>query len=257
MWRGVPAADAAGVGFPKIIHQTWKTRDLSSIEEFRLCAESWKRHHPGYEYRLWDDRDNDAFVAERFGWYLDTWRSFDKNIKRLDTIRYMWMYEYGGIYTDLDMECLQSLEGLADGRREHDVLLLCDLDSNGRCISANPALLIARPGSGFWLHALEYARSHADRYVTECTGPFALGTVANRHGAHFGVGLLDQNRLFIRKTKKEFYTKIRGNEADSRVYKNVFCATPKPDKYFEDRKRKYVADWHGTPKRYRWHNEYE
>jgi hypothetical protein len=244
--------------FPKILHQTWKTRDLSGIEEFRLCAESWKRLHPDYDYRLWDDRDNEEFVREHFEAYFPTWRAFDKNIKRLDSIRYMWMYVYGGIYADLDLECLRSLDGLLTDRHpDAEILLFCDLDAEGRCISANPALIASKPASGFWLEMLEFARLHIHEYVTNCTGPYALGRIANRCGERFGVRCLDQNRLFIRKTGREFYSGIRGNERDHEIYRKVYCSTPKPAKYFEDRKRKYVADWHGTPRRFRWHREYE
>lgn len=243
--------------FPKIIHQTWKTRDLSSIEEFRLCSESWRRHHRDHTYRLWDDGDNAAFVREQFPDYFDTWVSFDKNIKRLDSIRYMWMYVYGGIYADLDMECLQSLDALIETHREHDILLFCDLESALSCISANPALIISKPGSPFWLEVLEYARLHRDEYVTRCTGPDALGRVANLHREKFAIHYLDQNRLFIRKSKHGLYTRIPGNELDHRIYKKVFCSTAKPKKYFEDKKRKLVADWHGTPKHLKWHREYD
>lgn len=243
--------------FPKILHQTWKNRELSGVEEFRLCSESWKRCHPDHEYRLWDDRDNEKFVRERFETYWPVWSSFDKNIKRLDSIRYMWMFIHGGIYADLDLECLRSLEGLLGRHSEADILLFCDLDEDGVCVSANPALIVSKPGSGFWLEMLEYAHTHRDEYVTQCTGPFGLGRVASRSGERFKVRCLDQNRLFIRKERGRFYARIPGNEQDHAIYKGVYCASPKPAKYFEDRERKYVADWHGTPRPLRWHREYK
>jgi hypothetical protein len=242
--------------FPRLIHQTWKTEDLSGIREFDLCSESWKRHHPGYEYRFWTDRDNQAFVESEFGSYHDTWSSFDKNIKRLDALRYMWMHEYGGIYADLDMECLQSLDPLLERHRGREIILFCDLSPRGRVISANSALLISRPGSEFWLRILDYARDHRRRYVTRCTGPFALGTVARRYAKEFDIVLLNQNELLIRKWKKRFYSRVPGNEDDHRIYKDVYCSTDKPAKYYEDKETKYVADWHGTPWEYRWHREY-
>lgn len=242
--------------FPKIMHQTWRTKDLSSIPEFQACADSWRVYHPDYRYFLWDDQENSDFVKSEFAWYHDTWMSFDKNIKRLDSIRYMWMYVYGGVYADLDMECLQSLEGLLDCHRECDTILFCDLDAEGNCVSANPALIASKPGSKFWLEVLNYAAQNRANYVTECTGPVALGRVASTACARFRIKLLDQNRLFIRKYRQSFYSTIPGNEDDATIYKDVFCATPKPPKYFEDRKRKYVADWHGTPPQFRWHNEY-
>ena len=242
--------------FPKILHQTWKTKDLSSIPEFEACSRSWRRHHPDYRYVLWDDRENADFVRTQFGWYYDTWASFDKNIKRWDSIRYMWMYAFGGIYADLDMECLNPLDDLLTTRQESDTVLFCDLDNSGECVSANPALIVSKPGCGLWLGILDYAKEHRERYVTECTGPTALGNVLRARRSNFRASLLDQNRLFIRKYSGEFYSSIPGNEDDAKIYQGVFCTTPKPAKYYEDRKHKYVADWHGTPAEFRWHREY-
>ena len=34
---------------PRIIHQSWKTADVPS--GFQPWQESWKRNHPGWEYR--------------------------------------------------------------------------------------------------------------------------------------------------------------------------------------------------------------
>ena len=78
---------------PRILHQTWKTSDLSGIPEFQACASTWKRYHPDYDYMFWDDAQCQRFVEQKFNWYLGAWTSFDKDIKRYDSIRYMWMYE--------------------------------------------------------------------------------------------------------------------------------------------------------------------
>jgi mannosyltransferase OCH1-like enzyme len=242
--------------FPKVLHQTWRTKDLSSIPEFEACAESWKNFHPAFEYRLWADAENSKFVKEVFPSYQATWESFDKNIKRIDSIRYMWMHKYGGIYADLDMECLQGLDELMQLYADYDIILFCDFDADGKCMSANPALMISKPKSDFWLEVLEHARINRDRYVTSCTGPYALAAVVNSLGEKHRVKCLDQNQLFIRKSRKNFYTKIAGNQFDFEIYRNVYCTTQKPEKYYEDRKCKVVADWHGTPEEFRWHNEY-
>ena len=243
--------------FPKILHQTWKTKDLSAIPEFQACAESWRHHHPDYRYLLWDDGENEEFVRSRFGWFYKTWCSFDKNIKRLDSIRYMWMYAFGGVYADLDMECLQPLDSLMSEHADSDAILFCDLDLQGNCLSANPALIVSKPGNRFWLDVLEHAKNNRKKYVTECTGPTALGRVAAAGQPNLKIKLLDQNKLFIRKYRHGLYSTIPGNESDAIIYKDIFCVTPKPPKYYEDQKRKYAADWHGTPAEFRWHNEYQ
>jgi mannosyltransferase OCH1-like enzyme len=58
---------------PRILHQTWKTREVP--ERFRGYVASWRRHHPDWEYRLWTDADNDDFIRTRYPDFLGTFRA--------------------------------------------------------------------------------------------------------------------------------------------------------------------------------------
>jgi len=49
---------------PKIIHQTWKDRDIP--EKWRRWQQSWKIYHPDWEYRLWTHEDIDQFVWRHY-----------------------------------------------------------------------------------------------------------------------------------------------------------------------------------------------
>ena len=46
----------------------------------------------------------DIFVQKCFPFYYDMYVNYPKNIQRCDVIRYMLMYEYGGVYSDLDVK---------------------------------------------------------------------------------------------------------------------------------------------------------
>jgi hypothetical protein len=37
-------------------------------------------------------------IADKFPWFVDTYRSYPHNIQRADVLRYFVLYEYGGIY---------------------------------------------------------------------------------------------------------------------------------------------------------------
>lgn len=85
---------------PKIVHQTWKTKTLPNI--YVENSERWKRMHPNYLYFLYDDQDLRNIVKGAFPEYLDFYDKMTSNIERVDFSRYVMMYVYGGIYTDLD-----------------------------------------------------------------------------------------------------------------------------------------------------------
>ena len=93
---------------PRIIHQTWKTKDIP--KQAIPWVESWKRFHPKWEYRLWTDEDNLRLCCDSFPELLDVYNSYSFDIQRVDVIRYMILYKYGGFYSDIDTECFKSFE---------------------------------------------------------------------------------------------------------------------------------------------------
>ncbi|MGE4168464.1 MAG: glycosyltransferase [Candidatus Babeliales bacterium] len=94
------------VRIPKIIHQIWLGSPFP--EKYRAYQESWLKHNPGWEYKLWTDADVASFA----------WRNKDlfdasKNYgEKSDIWRYEILEQFGGIYIDTDFECLKSMNSL-------------------------------------------------------------------------------------------------------------------------------------------------
>jgi inositol phosphorylceramide mannosyltransferase catalytic subunit len=93
---------------PKLIHQTAKTADIP--EKWRAYQKRLRDLHPDWEYKLWTDVDNLAFVKAEFPDFLDIFVALPKNIMRADVIRYLLMYRLGGFYLDLDYEMLKPFD---------------------------------------------------------------------------------------------------------------------------------------------------
>lgn len=64
------------------------------------------------EYILWTDDRSREFIAEHYGWFLDTFNDYKYAIQRADAIRYFVLHHYGGIYLDLDIGCIRPLDPL-------------------------------------------------------------------------------------------------------------------------------------------------
>ena len=93
-----------------IIHQTWKSENLSSAPQGWLqAAEAWKAWHPDCQYKLWTDESLRNFISDKFSWFLNTYDSYPHVIQRVDSARYFILYEYGGLYSDLDIAPLQNV----------------------------------------------------------------------------------------------------------------------------------------------------
>jgi len=88
---------------PKIIHQSWKTTDLSSYgPSAKKSQDSWLEFYPDFEYKFWTDKDIADYMEKQPPEYKQAFGDLDANIKKMDFFRYLILHEYGGIYSDVD-----------------------------------------------------------------------------------------------------------------------------------------------------------
>ncbi len=175
---------------PRLIHQTWKTSDVPP--EFQALQRSWMERNPGFAYRFWTDDDIGRFVAEEHPALLPVFRGYADPIARIDLARYLILRRFGGVYADLDFECLRPIDGLLEDRsfvvglepEEH--VRLAKAAERGLPRILCPSFLASVPGHPFWDHLLARlveARQCAD--VLDATGPFLL---TRAHAAYAGEG---------------------------------------------------------------------
>ena len=124
---------------PKLIHQTWKVEKVPRRLYAPRWIRSWKEHHPDWEYRLWTDEDNRNLVKEFYPWFLPIFDNYPEAINRADAIRYFILHKYGGLYIDLDFQCLRSIEPLLNDAR----LVFGKMLSNADDINAIPNAFMA------------------------------------------------------------------------------------------------------------------
>lgn len=99
-----------GQMIPQRICQFWADGEPPS--ELRPYMESWVAFNPGYEYRLFDTRDAEAFL-EAHAPDADTLAAFRlarEPAVKADILRLAYLYQGGGFYADIDDRCVKSLE---------------------------------------------------------------------------------------------------------------------------------------------------
>jgi len=134
-------------GIPRILHQQWGDKPMPA--DLVAHRASWS-HCLGddWEIMLWNDTSNRELVAKHFPSFLSTFDSYDQPVKKWDVIRRVYMYLYGGVYADLDLECVKSIEPLI---QSHSAVLAyavpyCYLEA---------AFMASRPGHPFFKRELE------------------------------------------------------------------------------------------------------
>lgn len=94
---------------PKIIHYIWLGGNpLPKIAE--KCIESWKKYCPDYEIKRWDESNLDLDCCK----YVREAYDNKKFAFASDVLRLQKLYEYGGIYLDIDVEILKPIDELLD-----------------------------------------------------------------------------------------------------------------------------------------------
>ena len=85
---------------PKIIHQTWKNKTLRQRQT--RWSQTWCDQYTDWRYHLWTDDENDEFVRTKFPWFYPTFRQLSPVILRADSVRYLYMLHYGGLYVSFE-----------------------------------------------------------------------------------------------------------------------------------------------------------
>lgn len=106
---------------PKIIMQTWKSNIVP--QHWKTSPTSIKQFMPKWKYILMTDEDNRNFVIQYFPDYLQFYDNLKYPIQRADVIRYMFLYIYGGIYLDLDIELTGPIDEIFENREMETWLL--------------------------------------------------------------------------------------------------------------------------------------
>ena len=70
---------------PRILHQTWKTNVVP--DRFVEFQQSWRRHHPAWEYRLWSDAENQDLIEQEYPQFAEFYRRLPYPILRVEFVK--------------------------------------------------------------------------------------------------------------------------------------------------------------------------
>jgi mannosyltransferase OCH1-like enzyme len=159
---------------PRILFQTWKSK-ADIPDHFRIWRETWIHNHPNWQHVFWDDQDNRAFISMHYAWFLGTYDAFPQEIFRADAVRYFFLYHYGGVYADMDFECLKPLDPLLSEVPQVVILGRMGQDPMNPHSIPNALMIAKTAGHPFWLHVISHLRACSLNSEPEaCTGPVML-----------------------------------------------------------------------------------
>jgi mannosyltransferase OCH1-like enzyme len=141
---------------PKIIHQTWKTREIP--QQWQSAVQTCKAMHPDYEYILWTHETMAEFVKREYPDFLQTYTGYKYDIQRCDAFRYLVLYKYGGIYLDMDIVCKKKLDPLL----KYDIVLA---KSSNILTSYTNSFFMSAPENPFIKFCIEQLPHYVESFV--------------------------------------------------------------------------------------------
>jgi len=178
---------------PRIIHQSWKVKEIPAEVYPHGWQESWRRLHPEWEHVLWTDEDNRRLVETRYPEFLEFFEGLDVGIKRADFSRFLYMHAFGGVYVDMDFICLRELTPLLHGA----ALVVGRLTDDNPHYRIPNAFMASVPGEGFWLKAAGDAMAAPawEQGVERLAGPFRLQWALEKYRPE-GLRVLDPHLVY-------------------------------------------------------------
>lgn len=179
---------------------SWKR--LESIPSaLRPCVDSFAKVNQGSRIEFQSDEDCLDFVAREFPEFLPTYLSYPPGILRADIWRVLVLYKYGGVYADIDVECLRPLEELlaAVGHDDWELLLTTDhpvherMHFGGRTMWMND-FMIAKPGARFLKRVIDAfvaqgGEEHHPAAAVMVTGPGLFSRLVEEAGGPEAAGI--------------------------------------------------------------------
>lgn len=107
-WRPSTArTNGVRESIPKIIHRVWVGDDTIPAE-FETFWSNWKKHHPGYEFKTWGNKElEESGILEKIPKGLP-WAAYS------DFLRLHALIKDGGLYVDCDFDCFHSFDKLIE-----------------------------------------------------------------------------------------------------------------------------------------------
>lgn len=139
---------AIGGTFPQKVWQTWKIDAAGLDAKDAVRVRTWTTKNPKYRYELLTDDNALSYVKHHYGPaginrpdIVHVFETLNAKIIKADLLRYLVMYIEGGLYADIDVECLKPIEHFIPNRYdEKDIDMVIGIETDMPDFKDHPVL---------------------------------------------------------------------------------------------------------------------
>jgi len=178
---------------PKKIHQIYFDfygKGFESNDIFVQSQNSFKELHKDYEYKLWNEEECEQIVKSNFPQYYSFYKNMRHKIQQVDFARCVILYVEGGLYADLDMICLKSVDPLL----EHNIVFHNVKDVHPNYSFIENDIMACKKGSELFKKIIEHQEDNYNtvsqkeiynvwkiRFILQTTGPKYVSRIVKKY----------------------------------------------------------------------------
>ena len=183
---------------PHTIHQVWSTEYVpQSMVDW---IQSWPRRHPDWRYVFWTREHILTLIRITIPDFKTVYETQKTNLHKSDLTKFLILYKYGGLYADLEMECLRPVDEVIDS---HPCLVSQESPlhtSINRQLSysvVSPSLMACRPQHPFYRSMIWPEPAYNDEEEGEDDSYLTLNNKAQQYIANLDRSSTVQDTLFL------------------------------------------------------------
>ena len=155
---------------PKIIHTAWFGGEMP--EEFRAYMQTWKNHHPEWDFICWSEAHLPGPTCHR-----QLFNEAQHPAYKAEIVRYEAVLQHGGIWVDTDFECFKPFDALLGSLHAFAAWGYDDHEKPGAIF---PGLFGAEPGHP-WVQDIVDGIPGAWKPDRMSLGPWYITPITKRH----------------------------------------------------------------------------
>ena len=165
---------------PKIIHQIWWQGIDDIPQNYREYQITWRSNHINWDYMVWDKYKFEDLLHELDNPFFDKlYQGLHYMIQKIDLCKYIVLYTYGGVYTDMDTISEKSLEFLIRGIYKSLIVSKLRIYDVINYKLINNGIIISSKKHDFYKYLFDEISSNMTRklyqnkdwYIMDSTGP--------------------------------------------------------------------------------------
>lgn len=97
----------------RVVHQVWfhfNDKSPERLEQMMPLRQTCLDANPGWEFHIWNERECLQLVEQHFPSFLPTYKAYRHAVCRVDAMKYVLAYLFGGVAMDMDILCFKPMD---------------------------------------------------------------------------------------------------------------------------------------------------